>query len=97
MSDYPSPLAIQTGVGSHDSSNLQFIKPEFEFLEPTALGLQIPGIVASGSWHFWYANLSFVMLVGFTLASWGTLGRSWDIGEHNKGHLEAQAWIFINF
>ena len=35
VSDYPSPLAIQTGVGSHDSSNLQFIKPEFEFLEPT--------------------------------------------------------------
>ena len=35
------------------------------------------------SWHCckqilaWYANLSFGMLGGFTLASWGTLERSW--------------------
>ena len=43
-----------------------------------ALGLQVLGIVARGSWHFWYANLSFCMLGGCTLAPWddlGTLGR----------------------
>ena len=37
------------------------------------------------------------MLGGSTLASWGTLGRSWGIGEHKKGHFEVQAWIFIDF
>ena len=51
------------------------------------LGLQILGIVASGSWHLWYPDLSFGMLGGLSLASWVTLGRSWDTGEHNKGHL----------
>ena len=55
------------------------------------LGLQILSIIASGSWHFWYANLSFGMIGGFTLAPWGTLGRFWDTGEHNKGHFELQA------
>ena len=51
-----------------------------------APGLQILAIVASGSWHFWCANLSFGMLggFGFTLASWGTLGRSLDAAEHNE-------------
>ena len=39
---------------------------------PIASGLQILGIVASGSWYFWDANLLFGMIVGFTLASWGT-------------------------
>ena len=63
----------------------------------TALGVQILGIVASGSWHFWYPDLSFGMLGGLTLASWRSLGRSWDTGEHNKGHFEIQAWIFVNF
>ena len=61
------------------------------------LGLQILGIVASGSWNFWDANLSFGMIGGFTLASWGTLGRFWDTGEHNKGHSGVQAWISIDF
>ena len=58
-----------------------------------ALGLQILGIVASGSWHPWYPDLSFGMLGGLTLAPWMSLGRSWDIGEHNKGHFEVQARI----
>ena len=62
-----------------------------------ASGLQILGIVASGSWYFWDANLSFGMIGGFTLASWGTLGRFWDTGEHNKGHFKVQAWIFTDF
>ena len=53
--------------------------------------------VASGPWHSWYANLSFGMIGGFTLASWGTLGRFWDTGEHNKGIFEVQAWIFTDF
>ena len=35
-------------------------------------GLQILGSVASGSWYFWDANLSFGMIGGFTLVSWGT-------------------------
>ena len=48
-------------------------------------GLQILGSVASGSWYFWNANLSFGMIGGFALVSWGTLGRFWDTGEHNKG------------
>ena len=30
-----------------------------------------------------------------TLASWGTLERSWDIGQQRKGRFEVQAWIFI--
>ena len=51
---------------------------------PIASGLQILGIVASASWHLWYANLSFGMIGCFTLACWGTLGQFWDIGEHNK-------------
>ena len=37
------------------------------------------------------------MIGGFTLASWGTLVRFWDTGEHNKGHFEVQAWIFTDF
>ena len=51
---------------------------------PIASGLQILCIVASASWHHWYANLSFGMIGCFTLACWGTLGQFWDIGEHNK-------------
>ena len=50
-----------------------------------------------GSWHFWYPNLLFGMLGGFTLASWGTLGRSWDTGEHKKGQFEVQAWFLLIF
>ena len=62
-----------------------------------ALGLQIFGIVASGSWHLWYPDLSFGMLGGLTFGVLGALGRSWDTGEHKKGHFEVHAWIFINF
>ena len=62
-----------------------------------ALGLQILGIGARGSWHFWYANLSFGMLGGFTLASWGTLGRSKNTGEHSAGHFGVQAKTFTDF
>ena len=36
------------------------------------------------------------MLGGFTWASSGTLGRAWEIGDHKKGHLEVQAWIFFD-
>ena len=39
----------------------------------------------------WDANLSFGIIDGLTLASWGTLGRFWDTGEHNKGIFEVQA------
>ena len=60
-------------------------------------GLQILGSVASGSWYFWDANLSFSIIGGFTLASWVTLGRFWDTGEHNKGIFEVQAQIFTDF
>ena len=56
-----------------------------------ASGLQILGIVASGSWYFWDANLSLGMIGGFILASWGTLGRFWETGEHNKGNFKVQA------
>ena len=56
------------------------------------------------SWHcckrvlvFWDANLSFGMIGGCTLASWGTLGRFWHTGEHHKGHFDVQAWIFTDF
>ena len=62
-----------------------------------ASGLQILGIVASGSWHFWYSNLLFGMIGCFTLVSWGTLGRFWDTGEHNNGRFEVQVWIFKDF
>ena len=62
-----------------------------------ASGLQFLGIVGSGPWHSWYANLSFSMIGGFTLACLGTLGRFWDTWEHNKGHFEFQAWIFTDF
>ena len=48
-------------------------------------------------WYSSYLNLLFGMLGGFTLASWGTLGRSWDIGERKEGHVDVQAWIFIDF
>ena len=41
-----------------------------------SLGLQILGIVASGSFRFWYENLSFGMRGGSISASWGTMGRS---------------------
>ncbi len=37
------------------------------------------------------------MLGGCTFASWGSLGRSWDTGEHDKGYFEVQAWNFIDF
>ena len=54
-------------------------------------------VVAPGSWHLWYPDLSFGMLCAFTLTSWGNLGRSWDIGDHKKGPFEVQAWILIDF
>ena len=60
-----------------------------------ALGLQILGIVATGSWHPCFPALSFGMLSGLTLASWGALGRSWDIREHNKGRFEVLARISL--
>ena len=62
-----------------------------------ALGLQILGIVVSRSWHSWYPNLIFGMVGGLTLASWGTLGRSWDIGERKEGHFEVQARVSVDF
>ena len=37
------------------------------------------------------------MIGGFTLASWGTLGRFWETGEHNKRNFNVQAWIFTDF
>ena len=37
------------------------------------------------------------MLGGFPLASWRTLGWSWDIGGHNQGHFEIQAWFLLIF
>ena len=49
------------------------------------------------SLYSWYPNLLFGMRVGFTLASWVTLGRSWDIGERKEGHFDAQALIFMDF
>ena len=42
-------------------------------------------------------NLPFGMPGASTLASWGTLGRSWDIGQQRKGRFEVQAWIFSYF
>ena len=62
-----------------------------------ASGLQILGIVASRSLYFCDVNLSFGVIGGFTLASWRTLGRFWDTGEHNKVIFEVQAWIFTDF
>ena len=62
-----------------------------------ALGLQILGIVATGSWHPCFPDLSFGMLGGLTLASCGSLGRSWDIGEHNNGHFEVLTRISLIF
>ena len=59
-----------------------------------ASGLEILGIVASGSWYFWDANLSFGMIGGFTLAFGGTLGRFWETGEHNTRNLRVQARSF---
>ena len=35
-------------------------------------------------------KLVFGTLGGFTLASWGTLGRPWDIEEHKKRYFEVQ-------
>ena len=61
-----------------------------------ASGLQFLGIVGSGPWHSWYANVSFSMIGGFTLACLGTLGRFWDTCEHYKRHFEFQAWIFTD-
>ena len=64
---------------------------------------QILGIVASASWHLWYANLSFGMIGCFTLACWGTLGQFWDIGEHknNKTTLWGPGldfyWFLVDF
>ena len=62
-----------------------------------ASGLQILGIVASGSSYFWGANMLFGMIGGFTLESWGTLRRFWETGEHNKGNFKVQAWMFTEF
>ena len=49
-------------------------------------------------WHLfkqivdvWYPNVSLGMLAASTLTSQGTLGRSFDIGEHRKGLFEVQA------
>ena len=35
--------------------------------------------------YFWCPNLTLGMRGAFTLASWGTLGRSWDAWGHKKG------------
>ena len=61
-----------------------------------ALGLQILGIVASGSGHLWYPDLSFDMAWWLNFGVLGTLGPSWYTGEHNKGHFE-RCSEFINF
>ena len=57
------------------------------------------------SWHLWkrisgfcclhFVKLSFGEPGASTLASWGTLGRSWDI--YKKEQLEVQPWSFIDF
>ena len=41
--------------------------------------------------------MSFGMLVASTLASWGTMGRSWDTGEQKEGHVEVQVVILVFF
>ena len=77
----------------------------FSFLNSSAVmcagslapGCRILGIFATRSQVEFCPCMSFGKLGLSTLASWGTLGRSWDIGEHKKGHFEIQAWIFIDF
>ena len=51
------------------------------------------------AWHFckqvldvWCPNLLFGMLGDSSMASWGTLVRFWDTGEHKNGNFEVQAW-----
>ena len=50
------------------------------------LGLQILGIIASGSWHFLVHHLAIFASLIF-----------WDTREYNKRHFEVQAWISIDF
>ena len=62
-----------------------------------AAGLQFLGIVGSGPWHSWYANLSFSMIGGFTLAYLGDPGPILGHWGTQQGHFEVQAWIFTDF
>ena len=58
---------------------------------------RLPGIVASGSWHLWYPELSFAMLGGSTLASWKSLERHLDARVHNEGHVENTFELSLTF
>ena len=53
------------------------------------------------SWHFckqildgWSPNVPFGILAASTLASWGTLGRSWDMGATRKVSLRSRVRLF---
>ena len=47
--------------------------------------------------HLWCLNLSLGMLSASILASWETLGRSWDTREHKKGHFESRLRFLLIF
>ena len=55
-----------------------------------ASGLQILGIVASGSWYFLARKLSFGMSGGFTLASWGPWADFGTLGNITKESLRSR-------
>ena len=57
------------------------------FLQPDLRFMVPMGVI----WHAWCLYFG-------VLGDPGTiLGRSWDIGEHKKGHCEVQAWILLIF
>ena len=62
-----------------------------------ALGLQILGIAASGSWLFWYANLLFGMIGGFTLASWGPWAEFGTLGSITKDTVRSRPGFLLIF
>ena len=60
-------------------------------------GLQILGIIASGSWHFWYANQSLGVLGGLTLASWGRWNDLGTFGSTTKDILTSRLQFLLIF
>ena len=76
---------------SHDGTKLYYLMGyalcRWPRLSPIASGLLIRGIVASGSWHLWYPDLSVGMLGDLTLASWGRRHDLGTLGSTSKDTL----------
>ena len=78
MNGASNQQAYKESLCTYDAVDVLWVTPSAAGPRPLLIALRLQILdIGTGSWHFWYANLSFGILGGFELASRGTPGRSW--------------------